>query len=336
MSNNKSFADGADEALAAIFSVKAAKLSLEESRFFRESNPFGFILFARNCDNPKQLRELTNALKESVGRDCPVLIDQEGGRVQRLKPLAWRQYPAMKTFGDMAAENMERALEDMRFTVLQLGEELRDSGLNVNCAPVLDVLTDGTHDAIGDRAFSNDAAIVARLGLSVARNLLAAGITPVMKHIPGHGRSMLDTHHDLPVVKASLKELEETDFAPFKALAQSDVAPALWGMTAHIIFTALDPENPVTVSRGAIDKVIRGAIGFDGFLLSDDLDMKALGRYGSPAERAGLVLGAGCDAALYCSGKLPDMQKIAESAPKLTIKALGRLQKAAEYIRLAA
>lgn len=336
MSNNKSFADGADEALAAIFSVKAAKLSLEESRFFRESNPFGFILFARNCDNPKQLRELTSALKESVGRDCPILIDQEGGRVQRLKPPAWRQYPAMKTFGDTAETNMERALEDMRFTILQLGEELRDSGLNVNCAPVLDVLTDGTHDAIGDRAFSNDATIVARLGLSVARNLLAAGITPVMKHIPGHGRSTLDTHHDLPLVKASLKELEETDFAPFKALAQSDVAPALWGMTAHIIFTALDPENPVTVSRGAIDKVIRGAIGFDGFLLSDDLDMKALGRYGGPAERAGLVLAAGCDAALYCSGKLADMQKIAESAPKLTSKALSRLQKAEEYIRLVA
>jgi beta-N-acetylhexosaminidase len=336
LSNNKSFADGADKALAAIFSVKAAKLSREESRFFREANPFGFILFARNCDNPKQLRELTNELRESVGRECPILIDQEGGRVQRLKPPAWRQYPAMKIFGDKAAEDMEKALEDMRFTMLQLGEELRDSGLNVNCAPVLDVLSDGTHEAIGDRAFSSDPQIVARLGLSVARNLLAAGITPVMKHMPGHGRSTLDTHHDLPVVKASLDELTKTDFAPFKALAESEIAPALWGMTAHIIFSALDDEHPVTVSKGAIDKVIRGAIGFGGFLLSDDLDMKALNRYGTPAERAGLVLGAGCDAALYCAGKLEDMRKMAESVPKLTPKALQRLQKAAEYIRLAA
>ncbi len=336
MSNNKSFADGADKALAAILSVKAAKLSLDEGRFFRESNPFGFILFARNCDNPKQLRELTSALKESVGRDCPILIDQEGGRVQRLKPPAWRQYPPMKTFGDTAEEDMERALENMRFTILQLGEELRDSGINVNCAPVLDVLTNGTHDAIGDRAFSSDPKIVARLGLSVARNLLAAGITPVMKHVPGHGRSTLDTHHDLPTVTASLAELSETDFGPFKALAASDVGPALWGMTAHIVFTALDPENPVTVSKGAIDKVIRKTIGFDGFLLSDDLDMKALARYGTPADRARLVLGAGCDAALYCAGKLADMEKIVESVPKLTSKALFRLQKAAEYIRLAA
>jgi beta-N-acetylhexosaminidase len=336
LSNKTCFAEGAHKALAAIFSVSGLELTQQEISFFRVANPFGFILFARNCENPEQLRTLISSLKDSVGRDCPVLIDQEGGRVQRLRPPHWRQYPPMKSFGDLAAEDMEQALENMRFSILQQGEELHDAGFNVNCAPVLDVLTENTHDAIGDRAFSSDPAIVARLGLSVCRNLLAAGITPVMKHIPGHGRSTLDTHYDLPVVNAPLEELKETDFAPFRMLAQSDVAPALWGMTAHIIFTALDPENPVTVSSGAIDEIIRQFIGFDGFLLSDDLDMKALARYGAPADRAGLVLGAGCDAALYCAGKLADMEKLAESVPKLTPKALQRLQKAAEYIKLAA
>ncbi|MGB4106588.1 MAG: beta-N-acetylhexosaminidase [Alphaproteobacteria bacterium] len=335
MSNKAGFAAGAENALAAIFSVEGPSLSPDESRFFRESNPLGFILFARNCQNPKQLSELTKALKESVGRECPVLIDQEGGRVQRLKPPQWRQYPPAKTFGDTAADDMDAALDALRFSTLQLGEELQSAGFNVNCAPVLDVLTAETHDAIGDRAFSSDPAIVARLGLSVCRNLLAAGITPVMKHMPGHGRSGLDTHHDLPVVKASLEELE-SDFAPFRSLAASDVAPALWGMTAHIIFTAVDAGNPVTVSEAGIHGIIRESLGFDGFLLSDDLDMKALDKYGDIAKKTKLVLGAGCDAGLYCAGRLKDMKKIAESVPKLAGKSLQRLQKAAEYIRLAA
>ncbi len=336
LSNKSGFAGGAEHALAAIFSVGGATLSADEARFFRESNPLGFILFARNCENPAQLRALVAALKESVGRDCPILIDQEGGRVQRLKPPQWRQYPPMKIFGDMAAGDMEHALEDLRFTILQLGEDLRDAGINVNCAPVLDVLTPDTHDAIGDRAFSEDPKIVARLGLSVCRNLLAAGITPVVKHMPGHGRPTQDTHHDLPVVNAALAELESTDFAPFKSLAASDVAAGIWGMTAHIIFPAIDSERPVTVSEAGITKIIRQAIGFDGFLLSDDLDMKALNKYGDIAQRAGLVIGAGCDAALYCWAKLDVMEKMAKTVPKLSQKALERLQKAAELSTLAA
>lgn len=325
------------DSLAALFSVSGFQLSEREGAFFREANPLGFILFARNCDTPKQVRDLTDSLRAAVGRDCPILIDQEGGRVQRLKPPHWRQYSPMRVFGEMAgAESMDAALEALRFAVLQMAEELRAAGIDVNCAPVLDVLTSGTHDAIGDRAFSDDPMIVARLGLCVARNLLAAGVTPVMKHIPGHGRATMDSHHDLPVVAASLAELEESDFLPFKSLAASDIAPALWGMTAHIIFNAIDPERPVTVSREGIEGIIRGSIGFDGFLLSDDLEMKALGRYGDMAARAGMVIEAGCDAALYCAGKLPEMEKIAESVPKLSVKSLDRLQKAAEYIRLAA
>lgn len=336
MSNKASFADGAEEALAAIFSVAGFHLSVNEISLFKKANPFGFILFARNCQSPKQLRELTNNLRECVGRDCPILIDQEGGRVQRLKPPQWRQYPPAKSFGDTALENMEQALEDLRFSTLQLAEELRDAGINVNCAPVLDVLTPDTHEAIGDRAFSSDPSIVARLGLSVGRNLLAAGITPVIKHIPGHGRASLDSHYDLPVVTASFEELDNADFAPFRSLAESEIAPALWGMTAHIIFTSLDPEHPVTVSKEGIRKFIRESIGFNGFLLSDDLDMKALGKYGDVARRASLVLQAGCDAALYCAGKLEDMEKIAESVPKLSAKALERLQKSSELSTLAA
>lgn len=336
MSNNGTFATGVEKALAAVFSVSGITLSNDEVRLFREANPFGFILFARNCKDPKQLRELTNSLRECVGRDCPILIDQEGGRVQRLKPPQWRQYPPMKTFGDRAADDMEGALDALRFSTLQLAEELRDGGVNVNCAPVLDVLTAGTHDAIGDRAFSSYPDIVARLGLSVCRNLLAAGVTPVMKHMPGHGRSTLDTHRDLPVVKASLDELRETDFAPFQSLASSDVSPALWGMTAHIIFPAIDKDLPVTISPMGIHGIIRESIGFDGFLLSDDLDMKALDKYGDIAKRAGMVMAAGCDAALYCHADLKIMKKMAESVPKLGTKSLQRLQKAAEYIKLAA
>lgn len=337
--SNKGFAGGAENALAAIFSVSGTELSKDEARFFRESNPLGFILFnkpgARNIENPQQLRALTQSLKEVVGRECPILIDQEGGRVQRLKPPHWRQYPPMKDFGDTARSDMNGALDALRFAILQLGEELHDAGFNVDCAPVLDVLTPQTHDVIGDRSFSSDPEIVARLGLSVCRNLLAAGITPVIKHIPGHGRSTLDSHLDLPVVKASLAELE-SDFLPFRNLASSDVAPALWGMTAHIIFTSIDAEKPVTLSEPGIQGIIRDSLGFDGFLLGDDLDMKALDKYGDLGQKAVLSLEAGCDAALYCAGKLQDMKKIAESVPKLAPKSLQRLQKAAEYIRLAA
>lgn len=335
MSNKAGFAAGAENALAAIFSVEGPSLSPGEIRLFRESNPFGFILFARNIESPQQVSALIKNLKDTVGRDCPVLIDQEGGRVQRLKPPQWRQYPPMKTFGDTARTDMEQALDSLRFSTLQLAEELRDVGFNVDCAPVLDVLMPETHDVIGDRAFSSDPAIVARLGLSVCRNLLAAGITPVIKHIPGHGRSTSDSHHDLPVVKASLEELE-IDFAPFRSLAGSDVAPATWGMTAHIVYPAIDKDLPLTISPDGIDGVIRESLGFDGFLLSDDLDMKALDKYGDIAKKTRLVVEAGCDAVLYCTGKLEAMEKIAKSAPKLGIKALQRLQKAEEYIKLAA
>jgi beta-N-acetylhexosaminidase len=336
MTGSNGFAKGAADAKAAVFSLSGFELTPSEKSFFKESNPLGFILFKRNCDNPAQLRKLTEDLKETVGRACPILIDQEGGRVQRLRPPNWREYPAMRHFGEVAESDMDKALEDLRFSTLQLAEELVDGGINVSCAPVLDVTTKETHDVIGDRAFSEDVNIVARLGVSVARNLLYAGITPIIKHIPGHGRGKADSHHTLPQVTTQRTELEVLDFEPFRQFCQSDVASATWAMTAHIVYTEIDPELPATISPTVIEQVIRSHIGFGGLLLSDDLDMKALGAYGDAAACAGLALEAGCDIALYCSGVLKDMEKLVKSVPKLSKRALKCLQKAGEFRKLAA
>ena len=336
MTDAINFSKGAADAKAAVFSLSGFELTPDEKSFFKESNPLGFILFKRNCDNPAQLRKLTDTLKETVGRNCPILIDQEGGRVQRLRPPHWREYPAMRYFGEIAESDMDKALEDLRFSTLQLAQELVDGGINVSCAPVLDVTTKDTHDVIGDRAFSQDVNIVARLGVSVARNLLYAGITPVIKHIPGHGRGKADSHHTLPQVTTARTELEVLDFEPFRQFCQSDVASATWAMTAHIVYTEIDPELPATISPTAIDQIIRSHIGFDGLILSDDLDMKALASYGDSARCAELALEAGCDIALYCSGVLKDMEKLANSVPKLSKRALKCLQKAGEFRKLAA
>lgn len=232
----------------------------------------------------------------------------------------------MQSFGIMAEEDMDQALEQLRFTILQLAEELSEGGVNVNCAPVLDVLTDVTHDAIGDRAFSDKPEIVGRLGLSVCRNLLAAGITPVVKHLPGHGRGSVDSHKGLPVVSDGLDVLNGNDFEPFRIVFKSGVGPLVWGMVAHIVYDQIDADHPASVSPQIIGEVIRGTLGFDGFLVSDDLDMEALERYGPIAERAKLTIEAGCDAALYCAGDLSVMEQVIESVPNLSEKALKRLQ----------
>lgn len=294
-----------------IFSVEGSVLSAAERDFFRDSNPFGFILFARNFEAPDQARALTDALREAVGRDCPVLVDQEGGRVQRLKPPFWRAYPPMRRFGEAAESDPEKALADLRFTILQMAEELLAAGINANCAPVLDVLAEDTHEVIGDRAFSQSPQIAGRLGVSVCRTLLAAGITPIIKHLPGHGRANLDSHKALPRVCAPLSVMDETDFEAFRIVCQSDIGSSIWGMAAHVVYEGIDPDHPSSVSPKVIDEIIRGRIGFRGLLLSDDLDMQALDRYGGPAARARAVLDAGCDVALYCAGDLAVMQDIA-------------------------
>ena len=356
----------AQNSLAAIFSLSGYKLTADERSFFKDSNPLGFILFQRNCENPDQLRALTDALKETLGRDCPILIDQEGGRVQRLKPPMWRQYPAMRHFGEIAESvpptqlqlgspparqafaslppmgggqaggaAMNNALEDLQYAMLQLAEELRDGGINVNCAPCLDVLTPETHDVIGDRAFSSDAETVTRLGLAVCETFLAACITPVVKHMPGHGRATADSHKTLPVVKASAAELAAVDFKPFTAIAQSKIAPAVWGMPTPVLYPALDPDNAACASKAIIHDVIRGQMGFEGVLLSDATDMDGFAAYGDAAGRVMAVLNAGCDLACYCPGIIEDMKKIATSAHKLRPDTLKRLQKAAEFRKLA-
>ncbi len=322
--------------LAAIFSLSGPALTDAERALFREANPLGFILFARNCENPRQLRALTDDLKKAVDRNCPILIDQEGGRVQRLRPPLWRDHFPAQRFGDEAGDNMDRALEETRANTLRIAAELLDAGINVNCSPVLDVLRPETHDIIGDRAFSDDPAIVARLGECVCRNFLAAGITPIIKHIPGHGRAVSDSHLELPVVDAPLDELEKTDFAPFRALSRTDVAVASWAMTAHVVYTAIDPDNPATTSPKVIKDIIRGSIGFDGFLLGDDLAMKALDGIGDIRTRTKACLDAGCDAALHCNGDLAEMEQIALMQPLLTPESINRLQKAQEFRKVAA
>ena len=329
------FCKGAGDAGAFILSAKGLRLSNDERAFFQEANPLGFILFARNCEDREQLRGLTNDLRESVGRNCPILIDQEGGRVQRLKPPVWRSYPPMQYFGDMARTDMDGALEALRFTILQMSEELLEVGVNVDCAPVLDVLSALTHDVIGDRAFADDPDIVARLGVSVCRHFLAAGVTPVVKHIPGHGLGKVDSHKDLPCVDEAVSVLDDIHFDPFRSVFKSDVGASVWAMAAHIVYRDIDPDHPASVSRKVIDGIIRGNIGFDGFLVSDDLDMEALADYGDVAQRAVASIEAGCDAALYCAGELSAMEKIAKAVPKLSAKALERLQKAQNAANIA-
>ncbi len=303
---------------AAIFSLSGLTLSKDEEALFKEANPFGFILFGRNCENREQLHALTDRLREVTGReDVPILIDQEGGRVQRLKPPVWHQYPPMKKFGDEAEQSLDSAVADLRYLMIRLCKDLHDVGVNANCAPVMDVLNAATHDVIGDRAFSDDPDIVARLGLCACHAMISAGVQPIMKHIPGHGRGNADSHLELPVVDTPLAELEMTDFAPFREVAQSNIGARVWAMMAHITYSAIDPDHVATCSPQVIQGVIRGSIGFDGLLMGDDLDMKALDRYGDITRRAELSLEAGCDVVLYCSGKLEDMDKLANVVPAM-------------------
>jgi beta-N-acetylhexosaminidase len=314
---------------AVIFSLSGPVLTPAESTLFRESKPLGFILFnkpgAKNIEDPRQLQTLIASLKECVGWDCPILIDQEGGRVQRMKAPHWRAYPPARAFGEKAEGDLDSALEDLRFNTLQMADDLKAVGINVNCTPVLDLVFPGAHEIIGDRAFGEGPALAGRLGISVCRHYLASGIVPIIKHIPGHGRAEADSHLALPRVKASLEELREKDFEPFRIIAESDVGPRVWGMTAHVVYEALDPAHSATTSASVIAEVIRGEIGFEGFLLGDDLDMKALDVYGDLPARAKACLSAGCDALLYCSGVLEDMKILADCVPELRPDSRARL-----------
>jgi beta-N-acetylhexosaminidase len=287
---------------AAIFGCAGLTLGREEAAFFRDYDPFGFILFARNVDTPDQLRRLTAALRDCVGRDAPILIDQEGGRVQRLRGPQWRDWTPPLDFIAAAGGNAERALS-LRYQII--ARELASVGIDANCAPVADLVSDGTHPFLKNRCYGSDPERVSILARAVAQGLLDGGCLPVVKHMPGHGRSMVDTHHDLPRVNASRLDLTEHDFAPFQALADLPMA-----MTAHLVFTAYD-DLPATQSAVMID-VIRRRIGFGGLLMSDDLNMQALS--GSLAMRTAAAMAAGCDIALQCNGDLAEMQQVAGAA----------------------
>ncbi len=303
---------------AAIFGVAGQTLSNEERAFFRDAQPLGFILFARNVGDPDQVRRLVNDLRASVEHaDAPVLIDQEGGRVQRLRPPHWRAAAPAARFGTLAAQRAEAGRKAVFLNHQLIGAELAALGIDVDCAPLIDVHQPGAHDVIGDRAFSGDPEQVAALGRAAADGLMSSGVTPVIKHIPGHGRTMVDSHHDLPRVTVSHAELSRTDFVPFKRLR--DIP---WGMTAHIVYETIDPALPATLSPKVISEIIRGEIGFDGLLLSDDLSMKAL--RGSLTDLARQSVAAGCDIALHCNGKMEEMVQVAAGAPPLSKVGLER------------
>src|SRR5262245_12090020 len=304
--------------LAADFGVAGPTLSNEERAFFRDVQPLGFIVFARNIVDPDQVRRLVNDLRASVEHaEAPVLIDQEGGRVQRLKPPHWRAATAAAKFGALAAQRAEAGRKAVFLNHQLIGAELAALGIDVDCAPLIDVQQPGAHDVIGDRAYGSDPEQVAMLGRAAAEGLMSAGVTPVIKHIPGHGRSMVDSHHDLPRVTVSHAELARTDFVPFKRLKDLP-----WGMTAHTVYEAIDPDLPATLSAKAISEIIRGEIGFDGLLLSDDLSMKAL--QSTLAELANRSVAAGCDVALHCNGKMEEMTQVASGTPPLSKAGLER------------
>jgi beta-N-acetylhexosaminidase len=307
---------------AFICGLSGLTLTPSERDFLDQTHPAGIILFARNVKSPDQLRHLiADAKAVAGGGRMLVMVDQEGGRVQRLKEPHWPRYPAAGAFSKLRRDDHEKAKEAAYLCARKMAHDLRELGFNTTCAPVLDVPVPGADNIIGDRAYAEEPEAVIELGGAVAEGLLASGILPVMKHIPGHGRAMADSHLELPVVYTPLPELEAHDFAPFRALRHLAMA-----MTAHVVFTAVDPSAPVTVSEKAIGEVIRGAIGFDGLLVSDDLSMRALS--GSIAERARASFAAGCDLALHCNGNMEEMVAVATVAPYLEGKALKRFEAA--------
>ncbi|MTI15858.1 beta-N-acetylhexosaminidase [Rhodobacteraceae bacterium RKSG542] len=308
------------QAKAFISGCQSTRLTPEERSFFEIEKPVGLILFARNVETPEQVSELTREFREIVGRsDAPILIDQEGGRVQRLKPPVWPSYPASGTWSALYKQDQEAALRGVYLTSMLMGVDLAKIGVSVSCLPVLDLYFDFASKVVGDRAYSDDPEAVAHMGRKAIEGCLAAGILPIIKHIPGHGRALADSHLELPVVETKLEELRQTDFVPFKALADCSM-----GMTAHIVFSDIDSEHPATQSAVVIEQIIRGEIGFAGCLFSDDLSMKAL--KGEMDERTRKVYEAGCDVALHCNGELNEMQQVASVAPLLAGKAKERLE----------
>jgi beta-N-acetylhexosaminidase len=306
---------------AAIYGLEGFALTDQERGFFRDVEPAGFILFRRNCETPGQLLALTDSLRELTGRsDLPVLIDQEGGRVARMRPPEWPAFPAAERFAQLYVLAPSSAIEAVRSNARAIALTLRECGINVNALPLLDVRQEGASDIIGDRALGAEPTQVAALGRAVLGGMGSAGVVGIIKHMPGHGRALVDSHKDLPVVPASAGELE-TDLEPFERLAWAPM-----GMTAHVVYDAWDPQRPASLSPTVIGEIIRGRIGFDGFLMSDDIGMEALA--GDFGTRASGVVAAGCDVALHCSGKMEEMVAVAGAVSAMGAESEARLSRA--------
>lgn len=302
---------------AAVLGCSGLALEPGERSFFKEANPWGFILFTRNAQTPEQVRALTGDLRDCVGRDAPVFIDQEGGRVARLLPPRWIEWPPPLEYASALGESAERGLW-LRHRIISM--ELREAGIDANCVPCADLATAGTHEIIRNRCYGEDVDSVARRARAVADGCLAGGVLPVLKHIPGHGRPGSDSHVELPVVDLDLETLRGSDFEVFRRLSDLPL-----GMTAHVVYKRLDPEAPATLSRAALD-MVRGEIGFEGLLMSDDISMSALS--GGIGQRCRGALGAGCDVVLHCNGEMDEMAVVAEEAGLLKGESLARAERA--------
>ncbi len=307
--------------MAAIFGMAGPILTEAERAFFKRTRPLGYILFARNIENPTQVLALTQDLRDLDRSYRPViLIDQEGGRVQRLRPPQWRQAPTMAEFGALHGRDPAKARDVLRTNMQLIGKELADIGIDVDCAPVMDVPVAGAHDIIGDRAFGREPELVAALAPVVCEGLMDAGIVPVIKHIPGHGRATSDSHKELPVVSEDLATLRATDFAPFRSFCATPIQDGCFAMTAHVVYRAIDPDHPATTSAKVIADIIRGEIGFRGLIMSDDLGMKAL--TGPFETRAAAALAAGCDVVLHCEGVMAEMESVAKGCEPIGPRAM--------------
>ena len=302
--------------LAVILGLPGPKLTAAERVFFRDANPWGFILFSRNVESPEQLRRLTSDLRDAVGRDCLIFVDQEGGRVQRLRPPHWRNYPSGAAFAHLYAKKKRLGKRAAYLSYRLIADDLRKVGITANCAPVLDLPQKTADPIISDRAFGTKSVPIIDIAHAAMAGMMCGGVAPVVKHIPGHGRATVDSHKALPRIKASRKTLENSDFIPFRALADAPMA-----MTAHAVYEC-NSRSAVTVSKKSMTELVRAAIGFNGLVMTDDLDMKALkGNLTRKTERA---LAAGCDIALQCSGKLPAMVEVAKGAAVLEGRAKRR------------
>ncbi len=309
-----------------IFGLSGTEITAEERAFFRDADPLGYILFKRNCDTRAQMRALTESLRDLSGRvDLPILIDQEGGRVARMQPPEWPAFPAGPAFDKLYELAPSSAIEAARANGHALALMLAEVGVNVNCAPLLDVRQPETTPAVGERTFGSDPMQVAALGRAMLDGMARGGVVGVVKHMPGHGRGVVDSHYELPVVKASDAELER-DIEPFRTLANAPM-----GMTCHVVFEAWDAERPATLSPTVIADVIRGRIGFDGLLMTDDIDMKALS--GTAGEKAAAAIAAGCDVALDCWARMDEMVEISGRLGDASAATLARLERAMASIR---